>query len=344
MNNRRQKYVVISSFPPPIGGVSVFAQRKVANLVAQGYSPTIIDLVKKTWWLSLICSAIFRKKSRFIVNTLNPFVLVFLFVLHILKQCFLYDHNASRFYTDSTIKKKLLAFFAARAARVVVVHRRLCSFYEQFGISPLVESPFLPPDESRYKEITSNYPDSLWRFIKADNYYILLNSAWRYVQTSDGIDLYGFTESLDLLETLCDKKLPFRMVFAIADFKQNNCPSKLIQRFNRLHNKGSLYLLHGQHELWPLFKYADIFLRTTATDGESISVLEALHYKCPVVASDVVPRPNGVSTYKYGNYSELIRCVLRCLQEKRKSHVIKTDKIENACKSYLTRLPLEDNK
>jgi len=43
----------------------------------------------------------------------------------------------------------------------------------------------------------------------------------------------------------------------------------------------------------------DVYLRPTATDGMSVAVLEALIEGVPVVASDVVPRPEGVLTYAY---------------------------------------------
>jgi glycosyltransferase involved in cell wall biosynthesis len=40
---------------------------------------------------------------------------------------------------------------------------------------------------------------------------------------------------------------------------------------------------------------ADVFLRTTLFDGDSISVREAVHFGVPVVATDCAPRPKGVT-------------------------------------------------
>ncbi len=61
----------------------------------------------------------------------------------------------------------------------------------------------------------------------------------------------------------------------------------------------------GQYQFWPVYKRVHAFLRLTSTDGDSISIREAIHFGCPVLASDVVPRPDGVKLYGYGNQDEL---------------------------------------
>jgi glycosyltransferase involved in cell wall biosynthesis len=49
-------------------------------------------------------------------------------------------------------------------------------------------------------------------------------------------------------------------------------------------------------ELAPAFRPGAVYLRTTRTDGDAVSVREALDAGVPVVASDVVKRPTGVLT------------------------------------------------
>lgn len=48
----------------------------------------------------------------------------------------------------------------------------------------------------------------------------------------------------------------------------------------------------------------DIYLRPTATDGMSVAVLESLLEGVPVVASDTVPRPEGVVIYRFLDASD----------------------------------------
>ena len=72
----------------------------------------------------------------------------------------------------------------------------------------------------------------------------------------------------------------------------------------------------GQLEFWPLYTSLDLFLRLTGTDGNSVSVLEAQYYNCPVIASDVVPRPDGVVTYQYENFDDLLNTVVSTINSR----------------------------
>jgi glycogen(starch) synthase len=61
------------------------------------------------------------------------------------------------------------------------------------------------------------------------------------------------------------------------------------------------------------------FIRPTFTDGDSISVREALALGVPVIASDAAARPEGTVLFETGNSDDLIKkmeCVLEgCLQD-----------------------------
>lgn len=56
-----------------------------------------------------------------------------------------------------------------------------------------------------------------------------------------------------------------------------------------------------------LMEHADIMLRTTLFDGDAISVREALFLGTSVIATDVVPRPDGVYLIGNGDTDELVR-------------------------------------
>ena len=58
-----------------------------------------------------------------------------------------------------------------------------------------------------------------------------------------------------------------------------------------------------------LLSRTDVYLRPTSTDGNSVAVLEALASGVPVLASDAVPRPDGVTLYRYGSASEFLSCL-----------------------------------
>jgi hypothetical protein len=70
--------------------------------------------------------------------------------------------------------------------------------------------------------------------------------------------------------------------------------------------------LHSSHvEFVPILQHATAYLRPTATDGNSVAVLEALAAGVPVIASDVVPRPRGVKLYKFGDEEKFLQVLRR---------------------------------
>jgi hypothetical protein len=50
---------------------------------------------------------------------------------------------------------------------------------------------------------------------------------------------------------------------------------------------------------------SDIFIRPTNTDGDSVSLREALYFKIPSLASDAVPRPDEAVLFKNRDADDL---------------------------------------
>ena len=72
-----------------------------------------------------------------------------------------------------------------------------------------------------------------------------------------------------------------------------------------------------------VMKRLTVFVRPTYTDGDSISVREALALKIPVVASDTDYRPKGVIIFKKGDLQDFLAKALKTLENP-------TDAIANA--------------
>ena len=62
-----------------------------------------------------------------------------------------------------------------------------------------------------------------------------------------------------------------------------------------------------------LINDADIVLRPTCTDGDALTIREALYLNKPVVASDVVTRPEGAITFKNRDMFDLCAKVTNLL-------------------------------
>lgn len=295
------EYFIIGTMPPPVGGVSTYCKRKYL-LMCQRHGEqkvAFLDLSKRA---NLIKVPLVNSR-KIEVNSLNFFLVFILFFCGKISKCRFVDHNASRHYKG--LKKRMLLRMLSHAGLVYVVKSELSEFYGD-SLKTEVVSPFLPPSEEEESDILSNYPSSLLKFFEKDN--ILLNSAWKYVPYGDS-DLYGIESSIKLLESNND----LNMVLCIGA-NYEDVSNGVRKRIESLISVGRLYLLEGQHQIWPLFKrYRPICLRLTPTDGDSVTVREAIYFRCLVVASDSIKRPSSCRIYKYGDHKSLMQEIEKLL-------------------------------
>ena len=73
-----------------------------------------------------------------------------------------------------------------------------------------------------------------------------------------------------------------------------------------------------------LMRKLTMFVRPTYTDGDSISVREAMALSIPVVASDTDYRPPGVIIFKKGNLNNFLSTMTKILKDP-KSGAVKTE-------------------
>ncbi|WP_159818028.1 hypothetical protein [Colwellia sp. 20A7] len=290
---------VAGRFPPPIGGVSVYVTRRYAGLLKASEQVTKLDFSEKNFLLNLFNS----KAQKYEVNSLNLFVvLAFLFLGKIRNSVFI-DHNASRHY--SGIKRKLLLAILKYCDGIYVVNPKLVLFYPpQFNVELI--SPFLPPDESEYNSIVENYPEPVKTFINDGSFTV--NSAWKYIPC-EGEDLYGVGTSLKLLDAIPSMKL----LLVIGIYEPEILPEECKELIEKHIESGRLCILTGQHQLWPVFKKKPTCLRLTPTDGDSVSVREALYFSCLTIASNSIARPKGCVSYEYDSFEDLKRVLIEHL-------------------------------
>ena len=79
------------------------------------------------------------------------------------------------------------------------------------------------------------------------------------------------------------------------------------KKINDLNLGENFYLMTGNVILWPLFRKVDLMIRPTTSDGDAISVREALFFNCPVIASDVTSRPKDVIIFKNRDIMDLYK-------------------------------------
>ena len=280
---------VVGRFPPPLGGVSVYCSRRYAQLRQQSSRARRIDFSDPRWPFQLLLS----RHVEYEVNTLNLAFIFVHFMLGKMKRSVVIDHNASRRYLGW--RKAVLLRMLRGVREIRVVNEALKEFYPP-NIRTNVVVPFVPPDVNDLDAILETYPTKVRNFIEGGVFFV--NSASWYAPYEDS-DLYGLAESLRLLDRIPE----LRLLIAIG--ASDALPGGLRDAIGRYEGTGRLCLLEGQRQLWPVFAKRAICLRLTPLDGDSVTVREALHFGCPVLASDAVERPEGCSLYEYGDFDDL---------------------------------------
>ena len=115
------------------------------------------------------------------------------------------------------------------------------------------------------------------------------------------IDEYLFAEGnhLDLYKKLQRENIACKLLIIVNNDILNSEQSEFVDSLRSVTSTdlNVLWVVHEKFELMPIFKYARVYVRPTKTDGDSLSVREALAMGCAVVTSDKAKRPSGALVY-----------------------------------------------
>jgi glycosyltransferase involved in cell wall biosynthesis len=128
--------------------------------------------------------------------------------------------------------------------------------------------------------------------------------------------LYGLDTAIEAFKILAMERSALRLALFIAKAprgkKAKQYLSNLEARLEHANLSGRL-LIAFSLPLVPAFRHAVVVVRPTRTEGDALSVREALHAAVPVVASDVAERPSGTLTFPVGDVARLCDALRRAL-------------------------------
>jgi glycosyltransferase involved in cell wall biosynthesis len=320
---------VLATCPPPLGGISIHAQRVVALLRMRNNRVYQFDIEHEyqqvfffIYYIKLIAWLIYMhpKTIHYHGISLHRHVLelfVLVFYAYCRKAHITIIHHSSRFVCERGVMYHALLSLLVRMKRVhqVFVGAHTRDAFEKKGLPiterSTVESPFLPPDRAEEKKIIELYPQSLKDFINNHKPFIVVNAS-RCVRWQ-GVDVYGLDMAIELIRSIKNYYPQAGLVCAVSAINDYEYWHTLNN--NAKDYKNIYWLLGCEQELWPLIAQADVFVRPTLSDGVSISIDEALFLGTPVVASDVCVRQLGVLTFISRNQYCFNRAVLNILAQ-----------------------------
>ena len=299
----KPRILIVSPFPPIIGGISVSSERLFRNLSDDEYEVDSYNILKfghNKYW-------------KFFIFLLIPFYILF----H-------KKYDIIHFHVPSRIRKLYVVFFKSwyKGAKVVftlhgdvtnLIHDKMtiwalnkadkiiCVKNGDSNKMPLQikEKSCDIPAYIRPKNISHiNTPSAVLEFINKGGDPLLVFYG-RIHLAQDLFDLYGIEDVLNLCDYLDSIELKYRLLLLIDYNNTNPLEVAEIQEIsNKIINKQQMLLISPPNfSLMPVFKQANIYIRPTKTDGDSLAVREALSMGCAVVASDVAIRPRGAFVY-----------------------------------------------
>jgi glycosyltransferase involved in cell wall biosynthesis len=204
----------------------------------------------------------------------------------------------------SRIKKKYVKFALSNSDHLIVTNSKIENKLINWGAVKskiTILNPFLPPEknQSDYNDI----PNDIWQFIDSHSPIISANAS--KIEFYKNEDLYGLDMCIDLCTKMQSHYPNLGFIFCLPMISKE-------EYFEELKNKISingitknfLFVLK-QYEFYPFLEKSDLFLRPTNTDGDALSIREALYFSVPVIASDVVNRPNGTILFKNRDIDDL---------------------------------------
>lgn len=292
------KILIVGTVPKVsgIGGVTIHVERLLKYLAKSHISFDFCDYKQSS--LRTVLGEVVRHDVIHI-HPSNPYFRLFLILFCKLfrkKVIFTVHGNLGRY----SALKNFLDKCSVRYSDIPIVINK-GSFIKAIKLnkSSVLLSAFIPP------ECEDNLPVELSKEIQCvrdGGKIIVVTNASARSFTSFGEEIYGIDFLVDYFK---DKEDYFLIV---SDPSSQYTLKYSNEKF------ANILLVDIPHSFYALMKRADIMIRATVTDGDSLSVREGLFAGIKVIATNCVDRPDGICLFKYNDAESL-------------SHAIQTEKI-----------------
>jgi len=186
---------------------------------------------------------------------------------------------------------------------------------EQLGGAVIEIIPaFVEPTDDAAK----HYDAALEAFLQAGR--TLVVAAYRIAFLRGDREVYGLDTAVAAFEALAAEDPALRLAIFIAKRPSGRKARQYVARLEAQLEEVGLRdraVISFELPLLPAFRHDVLYLRPSRSDGDAVSIREALHAGVPVVASDVVERPAGVTLFPSEDVQQLRSAIQRLLYRTR---------------------------
>lgn len=297
------KLLIVGKLPAPIGGVTQHTKRLVDNLKNENIRFHFISITNKVSFIVTLVREI--TNARVIhLHSSNP-VLRFVIgvICKIKKKRFIntIHGNLGRFnflYNFLDIKSIQLSTYP------IVLNESSFKIAQIYNNNTLKLSAFIPPVINNSLNVEEIGQDILHKIQKFRT--IFCTNAFNVSFDNKGQEIYGISMLVEIFNNYNKRCL------IISD------PSGKYKKYLMKHIRFSknIFLISYEHDFLNVLSISDCFIRATTTDGDSLSIWEAIYLGKNVIASNCVSRPDNVILYETNNKKDLENKIQNYTKEK----------------------------
>lgn len=314
--------LIAGPLPPPKGGVSVHIDRLMALVRGAGFAVELIDEspVRKPNVFNVRGLNVFRYLGRFlrsdivhVHSSVDVFRLSHVVTAWLLRRPVVITLHSWR--PRGWLSRRLHRWAFRRALRVIAVSQRIADEIlaeltsEQQALSDwiAVRPAFIPPHLDRESALPAHLGDWITQQRLAER-HIIASNAYQLDQFEDN-DIYGTDLCISMMHTLVyQQRMPVALIFNVASLAKGKDTFSKYQRLIKELKLEQHVLLINEPDLSfvRLLDETDLSVRATNTDGDALSIREALFLAKPVIASDVAVRPEGTHIFQNRNVTSFV--------------------------------------
>ena len=193
-------------------------------------------------------------------------------------------HSLSNLQTDFSIKAT--KYFLKFVDKTILVSSEIAKTISVEN--SVILNAFIPPEINS----ENNLPEAIIRVLEANKNKKIIVSNASDLAIHKGEDLYGLDLLIDVAKKIKNDGQNYIIIFVLASLSKNK---KLLKNYlEKVKNEGlqkTISIFVSPISFVKLILESDLVVRATNTDGDALSVREAIYLKKPVIASDVVERP-----------------------------------------------------
>jgi glycosyltransferase involved in cell wall biosynthesis len=285
MKTNDKKLLIIGNMPPPIGGVTIYVKRLTKWLRINKFKYIFSDIRRD----SLLVTLIRILKAEVVhINLSRPIVILGLVVLSRLsfsKVIVTVHGNFGDKITISKIEFFLFNLAIKYSSLVLVLNKKSKEKAQSINDSTILISSYLPATTDEINELGL---ESIIDTIVASKNTVVSTNAFDLTFDQNRNEIYGISK-------LIIWAVKNNYLLVVSD-PSSNYYSWIKKNFPTLLSPNVLFIPF-QHNFMAVLKYVNFFIRNTTTDGDSVSIHEALASDVTVYATNCVSRPDNVIVY-----------------------------------------------